>query len=351
MNIAIDTSPLHGGHKARGVGVYTRLLSDALTAADASIRLTFVDSTVPMPSDADVVHYPYFDPFFLTLPVMKRFPTVVTVHDLIPIVYSEHFPRGVRGEIKWRIQKASLAGASRIITDSQASKNDIVRITGYPKDRIDVIYLAPAPYFQPINNAKKRSQVRSLFGLQDAFIMYVGDVNWNKNIPMLLHAFAYVVKQKGFRTLKLALVGGSFLNETLNEARQIRDLIRTLEIDNSVVMTGYVENDDLAALYTDASACVQPSVAEGFGLPVLEAMACGCPVVVSNTSSLAEIAGPATLVDPTDRLDMAEGVIRVLKSSRETLSRRAIDWARTFTWSKTALATIDTYRSILQSQL
>src|SRR6185369_10508691 len=144
-------------------------------------------NTMQSPSrEADVIHYPYFDPFFITLPLKKIKPTVVTVHDLIPLVFPDKFPSGVKGFIKWQIQKLSLLGVNRIITDSKASKADVSRITGYARSKIDSVYLAPDPTYQKVTDTKILDEVKRTFSLPERFILNVSDVNWNKNIPGLL---------------------------------------------------------------------------------------------------------------------------------------------------------------------
>ncbi len=278
------------------------------------------------------MHYPYFDPFFLTLPLTKPKPAVVTVHDLIPLVFPDKFPPGIRGAVKWRIQKYSLEGAKRIITDSKCSKNDISDITGVNINKIDVVYLAPDPVFKPLNKKISRSG--------KPYVLYVGDVNWNKNVQGLLRAFS---KLTGYN---LVLAGNSFRDGTLPETVHINSLIHTLGIEQSVQRVGYVSDEALATLYSRAACLVQPSLYEGFGLPVLEAMACGCPVVCTNISSLKEIAGPAIVVSPSPD-DLARGIMRAVQGDRETQVTRQYEWIRRFTWEKTAQETIVSYEKVL----
>jgi glycosyltransferase involved in cell wall biosynthesis len=130
MKIAIDITPLESAHRARGVGVYTKNLIDALETYGKQHTYLYFTGHQLVPPDADVVHYPYFDPFFLTLPLVKIKPALVTVHDLIPLVFPYKFPAGIRGRFAWHVQRLSLRGAKRIIADSNSSKNDIVRIAG-----------------------------------------------------------------------------------------------------------------------------------------------------------------------------------------------------------------------------
>ncbi len=324
MRIAIDTSTLTSGHKDRGIGVYTKFLIEALEKYEHTHSYIFFTREQNIPKNADIVHYTNFDPFFLTLPLVKLRPTVVTVHDLIPLVFPDKFPAGIRGLIKWRIQKISLRGAGRIITDSQSSKKDIARITGVMESRIDPVYLAPT-----VSPSRQRPA-----GYPPHFILYVGDVNWNKNVPGLLQAI-------GNRTLVLA--GRAFLDDSLEETRHINELISRLAIEKQVIRAGYVEN--LAPLYSRADCVVVPSFYEGFGFPVVDAMAAGCPVVVADTSSLSEIAGPAVRV-ATDPASIQIGIAAALRD-RDRLVRMQKEWVRRFTWKNVAVQTVQTYEKAI----
>ena len=173
MRIAIDITPLSSAHKDRGVGKYTKLLVESLQKYESKHSYTLFERGKKVPENIDVVHYPHFDPFFLTLPLIKTKPTVVTIHDLIPIKYPDKFPRGIRGEVKWQIQRYSLTSATRIIADSASSKRDILKHVGYDQNNISVVHLAPDPAI--IAGAGNGSERRK-------FLIYVGDLNWNKNI-------------------------------------------------------------------------------------------------------------------------------------------------------------------------
>jgi len=341
MKIAIDISALKSAHRARGVGVYTKNLIDALAKYGKKHTYAHIMASDRLPKDVDIVHYPYFDPFFLTLPFVKPKLTVVTVHDLIPLVFPEKFPAGIRGAIKWQIQRASLRGSSRILADSDASKNDIARITGIHEWRIDTVFLAPDPVFRPVTDPHVLAGIQKKFSLPKQYILYVGDVNWNKNIPGLLSAF-----QKIQKNVKLVLVGSAFIDTTLKETKEINKITRALDLDASIIRTGYVPGETLSALYSLASCLVLPSLYEGFGLPVLEAMACGCPVVSSNASSLKEIAGPAICVSPSPE-DLARGINHVLNTDRNIQTKKQFGWVAHFTWKKTAQETIQSYEKVL----
>ncbi len=344
MRITIDITPLNTGHRNRGVGTYTKLLIEALQKYESKHSYSFFTRGQKLPKNIDVVHYPYFDPFFLTLPFKKPRPTVITAHDLIPLVYPEHFPAGIRGRIKWQVQRLSLRRSTRVITDSDSSKADIMRITGISPDSIDVVRLAPASTFRPVTDQALLRAVRKKYKLPRRFILYVGDLNWNKNITGLLKAF-----QKVKQDITLVLVGKAFI-EGSPEANAIQSSIDALGIRSEVIMPGFVPFDDLPVLYTLANVYVQPSFYEGFGLPILEGMACGCPVISSHASSLSEIAGPAIMIDPNNPDDIAMRLREALNMSterRQTLIQKGILWAKRFSWEKAARQTVQSYEKAI----
>ncbi len=347
MHIAIDITPTQSGHKTRGVGSYTRLLVEALQKIKSDHSFYFFTRGKKLPKNVDLVHYPYFDPFFLTLPIIQPLPYVVTVHDLIPLAYPDKFPRGIRGEMKWQVQRLSLVRSKAIITDSYASKHDIARFTGISSDHIYPVHLAPAAHFHKVTDASLLKKISVKYALPKKFILYVGDVNWNKNVPGLLEAFA-LIKSTEFKDLGLVFVGKAFSETDVPEVQHINQKIRELHIGNSVVKLGFVPDNDLATIYSLAALYVQPSFAEGFGLPILEAMACGCPVVASDASSLSEISGPAIKVNPSDPLDMSGGIRQILQHKNiRALSKKGIAWAEKFSWEKVANQTITIYEKIL----
>ncbi len=353
MRIAIDATPLYSQHKYRGIGVYTRELISSLQKYEKDNSYNFFVRGKKIPKNMDLIHYPYFDPFFLTLPLWKPHPTVVTVHDLVPIVYPDKFDRGIRGEFKWRIQRMSLSRVNHIIVDSRSSRNDVMRFIDYPNEKISIIYLAPPDNFKPMINVTVRNKILDKYKLSDNFILYVGDVNWNKNVPGLLNGFSRLLKLTKNK-VTLVLVGKAFLDDTIDEVRTINQTLGQYHLSDMVIKLGYVPDSDLIGMYSAGSACVQPSFAEGFGLTALEAMACGCPVVISNRSSLSEIAGPAIRIDPEDHEGLAKGLYQVLNlspASRKKLSEASIAWARRFSWRKVARQTAAVYKRFLQRQL
>lgn len=341
MKIAVDVSPLSKGHKLRGIGSYTKNLVDEYKRGKQGIDFEFFENP-DTPPPVDLIHYPYFDLFFHTLPINKKASrVVVTIHDVIPLIFPEHFPRGVRGNINLILQKLALKNVDAIICDSKTSKKDIIEKLSVPEDKIHVVYLAPAANFKKISDQKRLLTVSKRHNLPKNFALYVGDVNWSKNIPNLLKAISK-------SDVSLVMVGNALVDESLTEVRQINKLIERLLIKNRVVRTGYVHENDLVAVYNLASVTVVPSYYEGFGLPVLESMACGTQVVCSNVASLSEIGkGSAAFCDPNDPEDIANKTKIVLNLSHEDkskLEKIVIKHASKFTWAKTARETASIYK-------
>lgn len=341
MVIGFDTSPLSGGHAGRGTGSYTRNLFQGLRdyAPDVSI-VPFGNDVLSVPVDA--IHYPYFDPFFLTLHPKQKTPFVCTVHDLIPLVYKDHFPAGIRGTFKWNIQKRNLKKASSIITDSEISKKDIVNILDIDESHVHVVYLAPGEEFIP-QSKERIDSLKKKYHLPDEYLFYVGDVNWNKNIHSLLSLVSSV-------KIPIVLAGSVFLHDELVETQEIRKHIHRLGIESYIVTPGYIPAEELPVFYAGALLYVQLSFAEGFGLPVLESMACGTPALVSGSSSLREIAGPAVLVDPYNIEDIIDGAKKALSQERKTASKRAIAWAKKFSWKQTVEQTVAVYNHVVSNR-
>ncbi|MBM3282892.1 glycosyltransferase family 4 protein [Candidatus Gottesmanbacteria bacterium] len=346
LNIALINPPV-AGHKLRGTGTYGEELFRALKKM-RRIQVSQVNYGSSL-DEFDVAHYPYFDPFFLTLPVIKPKPTIVTVHDLIPLRFPGQFPRGVKGEIKWFIQRFSLQSAKIVLTDSVASKNDIAEFTDIDKERIKVIYLGVRSEFRVIKQGNVLEKIKKKYQLPEKFLLHVGDVNYNKNIPGIIKAFAKLSKK--YSDLHLVLVGNGFREDSL-QLHQLIGLISEDDLSNKVRRLGFIELSDLTGVYNLAQVYLQPSYAEGFGLPVLEAMICGCPVISSHTSSLPELVGEASLlIDPYNEEDMTNSIEKVLKNKkrRQDMIEAGFKRAKEFSWEKCAEKTLEVYQSLFNT--
>lgn len=346
MKIAIDVSPLESGHKVRGVGFYLNHLKDAFGKYFPEHEYIFFTSQVPS-QGVDVIHYPYFDPFFNHPPYVGSIPTVVTVHDLTPIKFSRHFPAGMRGRLRWELNRRALARCSAVITDSDSSTHDVRRLIPINPEKVSTVYLAAGEEFKQVSfSSKKKTELMRKYGLPEKFALYVGDVTWNKNLPRLLKAAVTA-------TIPLVLVGKAIeekdfdRNNPWNKDRI--EVQKFIAANKSLQPLGFVSSEDLVSLYNLATVFVMPSLYEGFGLPVIEAMQSGCPVITSKEGSLEEVAGDsAYYVDAYNAESIAQGLTEVFNSDllQNQLSNKGLKRAQEFSWKKTASDTIEVYKKI-----
>ena len=287
----------------------------------------------------DIVHDPTgVTPFLFGAGEAK---TVVTVHD----VFAWSCP-GNSTLLDTLIYRYWLPGilprVDAVITDSQASKADIVRYLKVNPAKITVIPLAADAAYRPVGE-REVARVCEAYGLPEGYLLYVGSVTRRKNLCHLLQGYAQL-KEIGLRH-PLVVVGASGWRST-----EVARTVEALDLKDTVVFTGYVPDADLPALYTGAELFVFPSLYEGFGLPPLEAMACGTPVITSNVSSLPEVVGDAALtVDPYDVEVIAEAMRQILTDAdlREGMRQRGLERAKQFSWERTARETVDVYRKVL----
>lgn len=346
INVLIDTSPLGNANAHRGIGTYTRFLAEELEKLP---QISLQRSSLQVPSDfkPDVVHYPYFDLFFSTLPLKHPAKAVVTIHDVIPLKFPEHYDPGLKGSIRFMKQKLALSQVQAIITDSQASKADIITHLGINEEKIHVIYLAANQALQASDDISIR-RIKRKYMLPKNYLLYVGDINYNKNLPQLIKALRYLPKE-----IKLVLVGRNFKPQNIPEWQWLETQIALSDVANRIKFLPDIASDDisdLAAIYTGSIAYIQPSLAEGFGLPVLEAMQCKTPVVCANNSSLIEVGGLESIFTGTQAEEIANGIKEVLnwsKTKRSEKIRSAYQWSQTFSWEKTAKETAKVYELIL----
>jgi len=291
---------------------------------------------------ADLLHVPYFAP-----PRWTALPTVVTVHDLIPLLL-----RGYRGGPLVRAYTAWVSAATRradrVLTDSRAAARDIISHLGIAEDRVQVIYLAAYATFRPVSRETddELAAVRQRLHLPEEYLLYLGGFDRRKQVPELLAAYAH----SGLATQMPLVVAGRLPSSDSAFSPDPRPIARELGIQDAVQFTGWVDEADKPALYRGARAFVFPSVYEGFGLPVLEALASGTPVIACHGSSLEEIAGPGgLLVDATDSEALADAMRRLVldDSLRESLAGAGLVHAGQFSWDSTASQTALAYREVL----
>ena len=350
MRIALDTSPLKSGHSIRGIGYYTHNLMFELkrVARRDNWLLDEVSSkTNKKKLDTyDLIHYPFFDLFFVSLPLIKPTNLVVTVHDIIPLLYPKHYPLGIKGKIGFQIQKFLLRKVDAVITDCKTSKEDIIKYLNYPRERIFPIYIGVKDKFREITNKKLLDKIRVKYKLPNRFVLYVGDVNYNKNLLMLAKACKKI-------NTPLVIVGKQAIEKEVVrkhiENKSWVIFLKKYEGDPSIIRVGFVPSEDLVVIYNLASVYCQPSLYEGFGLSVLEAMASGCPVACSQTPALAEIYREAAFFfDPTDINDIAEKIHTILINTkfRKRLVYNGLKSAKRFSWKKCAEETFAVYNIV-----
>ena len=350
MKVVIDISPLKTGHKTRGIGMYTRRLIEALHKIDKKNQY-IVTTKANLVRNADLTHYPYFDLFFHTLPLKRKTKTVVTIHDVIPLIFPKDFPAGVRGKARFFLQRLAIRSVEAIIADSYNSKKDITKYLGIEPEKIHVIHLAADGAFKP-QSKEKIARIKKKYALPKKFLLYVGDVNPNKNLTKLIAAMQKVRRE--MPDIHLVLVGRVFADKALPQVKQILSAIEKSKLSGRVHIRSSVPLDrpeTLAAIYSQAKAYIQPSLYEGFGLPILEAFACKTPVVAGKVASIPEVAGEAAIfVDPLSTESIASGIIKAMKlgeKERGHLIEKGNRQNHKFSWEKTARETINVYTQVL----
>lgn len=289
----------------------------------------------------DVVHVPHWGP-----PLTSPAPLVVTVHDVIPLVLPDY-----RGD--WRVRAytalalAATRGASLVLADSDASRRDILQHIGLPEVRVRTVHLAAGSEYTSRSDPAADEAARARYDLPESYALYLGGFDTRKNVRALLTAWTWAGSAVG-ESYPLALAGAL----PKPNGRLFADypaLARELDVTDTVRFIGPIAEADKPAVYRGAGAFVYPSAYEGFGLPPLEAMACGTPVVTTNNGSIGEVVGDAAfLIDPDDTRAFGAGIITTLiePSVSDHLRVRGLERARRFTWEATARQTAEAYAAV-----
>ena len=291
-------------------------------------------------------HVLFFPAVYSFFPVLRRVPTLVTFHDVI----AESHPRlvfpGARSRLFWTAKSwMARRQADRMVTVSAHARARIAAAFGRGEETIDVIPEGPADVFRPIRDLRARNAALARYGLPPAapLVLYVGGISPHKNLDGLLHAFARLPAPA-----HLAIAGDYSQDSFLGCHPQLLDLRARLGLDARVTFTGFVPDEDLALLYNAATVLALPSFDEGFGLPAVEAMACGLPVAASRAGSLPEVVGDAGLFfDPRDPAEIAATLARILEEAelRGGLAAQATQRASRFTWSAAAAQAVRLFES------
>lgn len=373
MRIAIDLSPAL--HQKAGLGRYARTLAEHLVALDCGNEyVAFAygrNARDRLPRSLQALSFanipldvrpwrmgvwlghalglsldrvlPRVDIFHATehlLPPLKNARTVFTLHDLIFQFFPEfHLPLN-----RWFLQNAMphfLRRADAIIAVSECTKRDAVQLYGVPPEKIAVIHEGVDPALRPVTDPNLIAAARARYAQHQPFLLFLGTIEPRKNIPALVDALQ-ILRARGFPHRLLIAGRRGWLYQGVFEH------VRQVGMEGEVDFLDYVPDEDLPALFAACEAFVFPSLYEGFGLPPLEAMACGAPVVCSNTSSLPEVVGEAALcVNPRDAGEMAAAVERVIHDARlrDELRAKGLVQAARFSWERAARDTLQVYQN------
>ena len=368
MRIAIDARKLHD----YGIGTYVRNLLRELARQDGDDEYLLLcrrddaefmrglgerfspitesaghysvreQLTVPISvgrSRVDLFHAPHY----VVSPLM-RCPYVVTIHDCIHLRFPQYLPNRAALVYAKTVMRLAARRSRRVLTVSNASKDDIIRYLGVPAPKVEVIYNALDERLEKPPTPEDVDRVRERFQLTSPFILYTGNIKPHKNVDRLIEAFS-LLRPQGFEHVKLLIIG-----DEISKYPNLRRMIHRFQLHKHVRFLGFVPDETLAVLYQLASVFVFPSLYEGFGLPPLEAMAAGTPVITSNVSSLPEVVGDAALlIDPMDAQAIAGAMARVLGDDalRTSLVCRGRERVKAFSWKRSVARTREVYAELV----
>lgn len=342
IKIAIVSGSAKKADSVRGIGAHNSELFGAFSKeSDSNYKIPDLSMNDDL-SAYDVVHFTSFRPFFISLPFTKPKNTkfILTIHDLIMLIYPKHYPSGIKGRIRFEINKYLIKKyVDRIITISETSKKDICRFLNVKPEIVEVIYIAPKNKIKKLDLGRWEDEIRKKYNLPEKFVLFDHGVNYNKNLPTLIKACRLA-------GIKLAVVGKEIENIGKLDLEH-PELSHLKDVDfTDVLKLGFVSDEDLNKLFNLATIYVQPSYYEGFGMPVVEAMNVGCPVICSKTQALVEVADDACLYfDPNDPKELAEKIKMFLNSQslRNEYIKRGFEHVKKFSWKKAAQETLDVY--------
>ncbi|HVX67640.1 MAG TPA: glycosyltransferase family 1 protein [Bryobacteraceae bacterium] len=303
---------------------------------------------------ADLVHLPLNQ-----VPLLMPRPYVVTIHDMSSLLFGDSTQ--VRTSFRLYLFRRGLLRADRVIAVSNATRRDVENVLAIPPSRIRQIYDAPDPHFvresagpgaPAATSSEERQRTLERYGINYPFVLYAGAVRAQKNIPRLVEAFAVLRgdldEHPEYRDLRLIIIG-----DEISKFPALRRAVIKTRVEKYVRFLGFVPFDTLRVFFEAASAFVFPSLYEGFGLPPLEAMALGTPVVTSNVSSLPEVVGDAAmLVNPENVFDIARGIREVLldEDLRTSMTQKGYEQVQRFSWATAARQVLEIYREIAETR-
>lgn len=316
-----------------------RVIRTRLPTTRPAVRILWEQLALPLALrrwGADLLHAPAY-----VAPLAAPCPAVVTFHDLSFFRLPEAFNRPNRLYLQ-AFSRLAARRARRLIAVSECTRQDLIRLLGVTPDNVDVVHNGVDPSFRPERDAERIEGFRREKGLPERFILYLGTLEPRKNLAGLLRAYAEA-RRRGL-TEPLVVAGGH------GWGAPVHQLIDALNLNESVILTGFITSAEQPLWYNAAALFAYPSLYEGFGLPAVEAMACGTPVVASDRSSLPEIVGDAgVLADPEDMDALSTALLRVARDDalRQDLIERGLKRALRFTWDQAARATLTSYQAAL----
>ena len=358
MRIALDDRAI----KFSGIGIYTRNLADYFIASGHDVflyddklvvtragfvqkyvnfaRRIFGDNTLLAQWLRKNLVSVYHVPRNIGVPFFSDIPVVVTIHDIIPHVFPQKYLNNILERIYYETAiRVSIKRSKKIITISEFSKQELIKHYGVKPEKIAITLLAYNRAFRKIHDAALLKPVREKYNLHDKYLLAIGGSEYRKNMQRLINVY-----QRHFSgAYKLIVVGGKW--------RDV-DLPGKYASDKNIRFLTNIPEEDLIAIYNMAEIFVFPSFYEGFGIPVLEGMACGVPVITSNVSSMPEVGGDAAAYfDPYDENDMAARIGKVLddKALRKTMIDRGLQKVKEYSWEKCAEETLQVYKEVLEN--
>ena len=331
---------------ARATKIVVQTDASPIKAASADGRRSLKDlwamSRQVLRHKVDVFFFPAVYSYF---PVLNRTKIIVTIHDVIADNNPELIFPNSKSKFFWKLkQNAAVLQSDLILTVSDYSKQQIGDYFNLPNSRLRVINEGARSVFKVLPNDTAGNALSS-FGIKsnEKFLLYVGGISPHKNLSVLINAFKQICDDSRFSDVKLVLVGDYKDDPFFSAYPSLKKQVAELGLDDKVIFTGFISDEDLVRFYNAATLLVFPSLEEGFGLPALEAMACGTPVAASNCSSLPEVIGEAgRFFDPRDEQNMADVITEILKDDSliDEMKKNSLKRAREFSWQKAAKDTL-----------
>ena len=331
-------------HKNNTAPLYIRKMSKIINGV---ANRTFVSKTINQDdlNTAEVYHSPFY-PFPEQIKKINKLKRVITIYDLIPILFPDFFQNQLNGLIHEVLK--SIDDDTWVTCISHATKSDLCNyLPTLDPSKVIVTHLAASALFYPCGDQAKLGHIRKKYGIPEGpYVLSLSTLEPRKNITQTIRSFAHLVEEEKIKDLSLVLVG----TKGWNFNPIFEEIAATPGIRDRIVVTGYADDNDLASLYSGAMMFVYPSFYEGFGLPPLEAMQCGVPVITSNTSSLPEVVGSAgIMVSPEDGDALSQAMLTLYNSDvlRKQMAMDALSQAAKFSWGKCAEQTIETYKAAM----